>query len=101
MPRPPELMVLNEPETRLHPDIISSLARLILYATEHSQMWIVSHSDILTQWLEDHGQCNSFGKVPRPDADTFARTLRYSCVALASLSVVTRVVSLSWFLHFP
>lgn len=58
-PRPPELMVLNEPETSLHPDLIPSLARLILYAAERSQVWVVSHSDILTQWLEDHGQCNS------------------------------------------
>ncbi|MGA8668314.1 MAG: AAA family ATPase [Terracidiphilus sp.] len=29
-PRPPELMVLNEPETSLHPDLLPALARLIL-----------------------------------------------------------------------
>ena len=28
-PRPPELMVLNEPETSLHPDLLPALARLI------------------------------------------------------------------------
>ena len=28
-PRPPELLVLNEPETSLHPDLLPALARLI------------------------------------------------------------------------
>ena len=29
-PRPPELLVLNEPETSLHPDLVAPLAELIL-----------------------------------------------------------------------
>ena len=33
-PRPPELMVLNEPETSLHPDLLPALARLIVHAAE-------------------------------------------------------------------
>jgi predicted ATPase len=33
-PRPPELMVLNEPETSLHPDLLPALARLILAAAK-------------------------------------------------------------------
>jgi predicted ATPase len=32
-PRPPELMVLNEPETSLHPDFLPALARLIAFAS--------------------------------------------------------------------
>ena len=32
-PRPPELMVLNEPETSLHPDLLPALARLIVHAS--------------------------------------------------------------------
>src|SRR5690606_23924571 len=35
-PRPPELMVLNEPETSLHPDLIAPLARLIAAAARTS-----------------------------------------------------------------
>ncbi|WP_425387819.1 AAA family ATPase [Edaphobacter aggregans] len=31
-PHPPALMVLNEPETSLHPDLLPALARLILAA---------------------------------------------------------------------
>ena len=33
-PRPPALMILNEPETSLHPDLLPSLARLIVQASK-------------------------------------------------------------------
>lgn len=36
-PRPPELMVLNEPETSLHPDLLPALARLIAAASNRCQ----------------------------------------------------------------
>ncbi len=37
-PRPPELMVLNEPETGLHPNLLPALARLIVAAAKHTQI---------------------------------------------------------------
>ncbi|QLI81593.1 AAA family ATPase [Chitinibacter fontanus] len=43
-PRPPELLVLNEPETSLHPDLLPALARLITSAGLHSQIIVVSHA---------------------------------------------------------
>ena len=43
-PRPPELMVLNEPESRLHPDVLPALARLIIRASAHTQIIVVSHA---------------------------------------------------------
>jgi predicted ATPase len=58
-PRPPPLMVLNEPETSLHPDLLPALARLILEASRHSQLWVVSHSSRLIAALESNEQCNS------------------------------------------
>jgi predicted ATPase len=58
-PRPPPLMVLNEPETSLHPDLLPALARLILEASKRSQLWVVSHSARLIAALEDSGSCNS------------------------------------------
>jgi predicted ATPase len=42
--RPPELLVLNEPETSLHPDLLVPLARLIVTAAAKSQLIVVSHS---------------------------------------------------------
>jgi predicted ATPase len=44
-PRPPAMMVLNEPETSLHPDLIPALARLIIKASETTQVWVVTHSE--------------------------------------------------------
>ena len=58
-PRPPPLMVLNEPETSLHPDLLPALARLILAASKYSQLWVVSHSARLIAALEATGSCNS------------------------------------------
>jgi predicted ATPase len=46
-PRPPELMILNEPETSLHPDLLPPLARLIARAAKRSQTIVVSHADSL------------------------------------------------------
>jgi predicted ATPase len=58
-PRPPPLMVLNEPETSLHPDLLPALARLILDASKRSQLWVVSHSSRLIGALEPDQRCNS------------------------------------------
>jgi predicted ATPase len=57
-PRPPELMVFNEPETSLHPDLLPALARLIARAGAQSQVWVVSHSQKLVASLEEQPGCN-------------------------------------------
>lgn len=54
-PRPPELLILNEPETSLHPDLLAPLARLILAAAGRSQMIVVSHAPPLVSALADSG----------------------------------------------
>jgi predicted ATPase len=53
-PRPPSLIALNEPETSLHPDVIDPLAHLITKASERSQMWIVSHSELLASRVAEY-----------------------------------------------
>lgn len=57
-PRPPPLMVLNEPETSLHPDLLPALARLIIRASEYTQIWVVSHASRLIAALNEHEHCN-------------------------------------------
>ena len=57
-PRPPALMVLNEPETSLHPDLLAPLARLIARASERSQVIVVTHAAQLIAALLEH-RCNS------------------------------------------
>ena len=57
-PRPPTLMVLNEPETSLHPDLLPALARLIIRTSLHSQVWVVSHARRLITALQQDPECN-------------------------------------------
>lgn len=52
-PRPPPLMVLNEPETSLHPDLLPALGRLMCHYAQRNQLWVVSHSPILQEALEN------------------------------------------------
>ncbi|MBU8867270.1 AAA family ATPase [Paenarthrobacter aromaticivorans] len=54
-PRPPELMVLNEPETSLHVDLMPALAGLIVQASANSQMIVVTHSEALLSALRESG----------------------------------------------
>lgn len=54
-PEPPQLMVLNEPETSLHRDLMPALAELITQAAERSQVLVVSHSSALIAALRESG----------------------------------------------
>jgi predicted ATPase len=56
-PRPPELMVLNEPETSLHPELLPALGRLILAAAQQTQIIVVSHSQVLIEALATAPLC--------------------------------------------
>jgi predicted ATPase len=62
-------MVLNEPETSLHPDLLPPLARLIAAASEHAQVIVVSHAPPLIETLELAAGCKrlrlekSFGET--------------------------------------
>ena len=51
-PRPPELLVLNEPETSLHPELLPALAALIATAAKETQLIVVSHAQPLIRALE-------------------------------------------------
>jgi predicted ATPase len=51
-PRPPELLVLNEPETSLHPDLLAPLANLITMAARSTQLIVVTHSRPLVAAIE-------------------------------------------------
>jgi predicted ATPase len=57
--RPPPLMVLNEPETSLHPSLIPALARLIARASGRSQVIVVTHASELIAALTDQADCHS------------------------------------------
>jgi predicted ATPase len=54
-PRPPGLMVLNEPETSLHPDVLPALGRLMIAAAKRCQLVVVTHSETLVDALVEAG----------------------------------------------
>ena len=58
-PRPPPLMVLNEPETSLHPDLLPALGRLIIQAAAATQVWVITHANRLINTLEAAADCHS------------------------------------------
>ncbi|GAA0268208.1 AAA family ATPase [Cryptosporangium japonicum] len=54
-PRPPALLVLNEPEASLHPDLLRPLAGLITTGSARTQVVVISHSRALVGALDaDH-----------------------------------------------
>ena len=57
-PRPPPLLVLNEPETSLHPDLLPALGRLITSASTRSQVLVVSHAQLLVDELSKVKGCS-------------------------------------------
>ncbi|OBI98902.1 AAA family ATPase [Mycobacterium asiaticum] len=55
-PQRPSLMVLNEPETSLHPSLVGPLASLIRIAADHTQVVVVTHSAALREALNTGGE---------------------------------------------
>jgi predicted ATPase len=51
-PRPPPLLVLNEPEQSVHPDLLDPLARMIVRAVRDVQIVVVTHSPSLADSIE-------------------------------------------------
>lgn len=50
-PQPPPLICIEEPELGLHPDIQSTVSRLLLEASKRSQLLVTTHSDLLVDAL--------------------------------------------------
>jgi predicted ATPase len=59
--RPPALVVLNEPESSLHVDLLPALAQLIGAAAEHTQVVVTTHSTALADALLDHHDADGVG----------------------------------------
>lgn len=47
--KPAGVLVLNEPENSLHPDLLGPLAEMIVRAGERSQIWVITHSAPLAE----------------------------------------------------
>lgn len=51
--RAPPLLVLNEPESSLHRDLLESLAKLIVHSSSETQIWLTTHSRELADYILD------------------------------------------------
>lgn len=73
--RRPRFIALNEPETSLHPDMLPALAEMIASASADSQIWIVTHSELLGAEIEK--RCGTRPKrVIRKDGATWIEGMR-------------------------
>jgi predicted ATPase len=70
-PRPPALMVLNEPETSLHPDLLPALSRLMKKFAKETQLWVISHDRVLIEGLKTWEDCNHI-ELDKEMGETFA-----------------------------
>ena len=52
-PEPPPLIVIEEPELGIHPDLLPTLTDLLVAASGRSQLIITTHSDVLVDALTD------------------------------------------------
>jgi predicted ATPase len=57
-PRLPPLLVLNEPESSLHPELLAPLARLIRSAADRTQVWVIAHAPELIGALAAQEHCS-------------------------------------------
>jgi predicted ATPase len=73
--RLPAFIALNEPEASLHPDLLPALARLVVQASRRTQVWLVSHSDVLAAALAEAGRVTPRIVVKR-DGATWIQGLR-------------------------
>ena len=52
-PKPPALVCIDEPETGMHPDMLPTLARMLIDASSRTQLVVATHSDMLVDCFAD------------------------------------------------
>lgn len=68
--RPPAFIALNEPEASLHPHLMEPLARMIVTASERTQVWVVTHSQTLAAAIERFGNVRPRSVIKADGATT-------------------------------
>ncbi|MDZ8108651.1 MAG: AAA family ATPase [Nostoc sp. DedQUE12a] len=53
-PSPPPLVCIEEPEVGLHPDILPTIAELLIQASKRTQLVVTTHSDSLVSGLSEY-----------------------------------------------
>ena len=56
-PEPPPLVVIEEPELGLHPDITLEIGRMLVEASQRTQLVVTTHSKDLVDTMSDYPSC--------------------------------------------
>ncbi|PRH84523.1 ATPase [Labrys okinawensis] len=75
--RLPPFIALNEPEASLHPDLLVPLAGMIVRASRRAQIWLVTHSQVLADAIQDLSGVAPHRVIKR-DGETWLEGLRLS-----------------------
>jgi len=85
-PTPPPLICIEEPELGLHPDVLPSLAELLIDASKRTQLIVTTHSDILVDAMterpesvvicEKHNGCTEMKRLSKTDLAVWLNTYR-------------------------
>ena len=75
--RLPAFIAFNEPESSLHPDLLEPLARLIVNASQRTQIWLVTHSERFADALHRFGGV-AVRTVAKKDGETWIEGLMLS-----------------------
>jgi predicted ATPase len=73
-PNPQPLICIEEPELGLHPDVLPELSRLLIEASERTQLIVTTHSDILVDTMTE--QPESVVICEKHNGETQMRHLR-------------------------
>lgn len=85
-PKLPPVLCIEEPETGLHPDVIHSIAELLIEASQRTQLIVTTHSEFLVSALSDIPEAvivcerdENGTQLNRPDPESLKEWLeRYS-----------------------
>jgi predicted ATPase len=78
-PEPPALVVIEEPELGLHPDLIGDVAKLLEQASEQCQVLVTTHSDHLVSALSHRP--DAIVVAERKEAGTVLKRLKPAALA--------------------
>ncbi|QJB44302.1 AAA family ATPase [Dolichospermum flos-aquae] len=73
-PTPPPLICIEEPELGLHPDILPTIAELLIEASQRTQLIVTTHSDALVSALSEYPE--SVVVCERDNTGTHLRRLK-------------------------
>ena len=102
-PDPGPLICIEEPELGMHPDVVATLAEMLVEASEHTQLVVTTHSDYLVDVLTRRpesvfvAQHNLDGtRLTRLEADKINHWLKDCGNSLAELWMSGHIGGLRW-----